>query len=85
MTAGYIKPFLLNYLEITVLSNLDRIEFIDKEIRKIKGRWEKKILKNLNKISKNKFKKRQFIELEDRFELDAAPFRHCCFVSKNGI
>lgn len=72
MLAGYIKPFLPNYLEIPVLSRLDRIEFIDKEIRKIKGRWEKKILENLNRISKNQFKKRQFTVLEDRFELDAA-------------
>jgi hypothetical protein len=72
MIAGYIKPFLPNYLEITVLSNLDRIELIDKEIRKIKGQWERKIVENLNRISKNKFKKRQFTVLEDRFELDAA-------------
>jgi len=36
--SGYIKPFLPQYLEIHALSQIDRIYFVDKEIRKEKGR-----------------------------------------------
>ena len=46
--AGYIKPFLPPYLEIHALARIDRIAFIDKEIRKGKGRWERKIVQALN-------------------------------------
>ncbi len=70
--AGYIKPFLPTYLEIPALSQIDRIAFIDKEIRKGKGRWEKGILKSLNRFSGLEFCKRMFVVEGEQFELDAA-------------
>ena len=39
--ASYLLSFLPEYLEVPTLSQIDRISFIDKEIRKDKGRWEK--------------------------------------------
>lgn len=70
--AGYIKPFLPEYLEIPALSALDRVAFVDKEIRKIKGRWEGRIRETLNRFSLLPFKKRKFIVNNQEFELDAA-------------
>ncbi len=70
--AGYIKPFLPPYLELPALAHIDRIEFIDKEIRKGKGQWEKKILQALNRFGNFKFKKRTFAYRKDEYELDAA-------------
>jgi len=70
--AGYIKPFLPAYLEIPTLCQIDRIAFIDKEIRKEKGRWEKKIVENLNILGNLKFKKRIFMSKGEKFEMDAA-------------
>ena len=70
--AGYIKPFLPTYLEIPCLSQIDKIAFIDKEIRKGKGRWEKLIIDNLNRFGIAPFKKRKFYVQKEEFELDAA-------------
>ena len=70
--AGYIKPFLPPYIEIPALSNLDRVAFIDKEIRKAKGRWERRIIESLNRFSAVQFKKRKFTANGEEFELDAA-------------
>jgi hypothetical protein len=70
--AGYIKPFLPSYLEIPSLGQIDRIAFVDKEIRKEKGRWEKKILESLNRFSSLQFHKRLFEAEGEEFELDAA-------------
>lgn len=70
--AGYIKPFLPEYLEIPALSVLDRVAFVDKEIRKIKGRWERRILETLNRFSSLPFTKRKFVANNQEFELDAA-------------
>ncbi|RMH48639.1 MAG: hypothetical protein D6694_00240 [Gammaproteobacteria bacterium] len=70
--AGYIKPFLPPYIEIPALSTLDRVAFIDKEIRKGKGRWERRIVETLNRFSSVKFKKRKFTANGEEFELDAA-------------
>jgi hypothetical protein len=70
--AGYLKPFLPTYLEIPALSQIDRVAFIDKEIRKRKGRWEKKILNCLNRFGNVQFHKRMFIVKGEQFELDAA-------------
>jgi hypothetical protein len=70
--AGYIKPFLPPYLEIPVLSQIDRVAFIDKEIRKGKGRWEEDILVALNRFSQQSFDKRWFETSGEEFELDAA-------------
>jgi hypothetical protein len=70
--AGYIKPFLPSYLEIPALSQIDRISFIDKEIRKGKGRWEKKVTESLNQFGSLQFNKRMFKTAGEQFELDAA-------------
>jgi len=70
--AGYIKPFLPPHLEIPALSNLDRVAFIDKEIRKAKGRWERLIIATLNRFASVHFKKRMFESSGEEFELDAA-------------
>lgn len=72
LISGYIKPFLPAYMEIPALSKIDRISFIDKEIRKGKGRWERKIIESLNKFSRTKFKKKMFKSEGETFELDAA-------------
>lgn len=70
--AGYIKLYLPPYLEIPALSNLDRVAFVDKEIRKRKGRWERSILETLNRFGSVRFKKRKFEVAGEKFELDAA-------------
>ena len=70
--AGYIKPFLPPYLEIPAFSQIDRVAFIDKEIRKRKGRWEKKVLESLNQFGGLQFHKRIFTAGGEQFELDAA-------------
>jgi len=70
--AGYIKPFLPNFIGIPALSQIDKIYFIDKEIRKKKGRWEHKVLSILNKVSKVEFAKRTFKANNEQYELDAA-------------
>lgn len=69
--AGYIKPFLPPYLEIPALSQIDRVAFIDKEIRKGKGRWEKTILESINRFGGLQFHKRKFVAEGEEFELDA--------------
>ena len=70
--AGYIKPFLPPYLELPTLSSIDRISYIDKEIRKGKGRWEQSILQALNRYGQTSFRKRMFKVGREQFELDAA-------------
>ena len=70
--AGYIKPFLPVYLEIPSLCRLDRVAYIDKEIRKKKGQWEKRITRGLNTFARVNFKKRIFQSGGEKFELDAA-------------
>lgn len=70
--AGYITPFLPPFIELPALLLIDKIEFIDKEIRKAKGNWEKEIIKSLNKYSKYEFIKKKFITGHEEFELDAA-------------
>jgi len=70
--AGYIKPFLPPYIEIPTLGRIDRIAFIDKEIRKGKGQWEKKIIESLSRSSGIQFHKRMFKIEGEQFELDAA-------------
>jgi hypothetical protein len=70
--AGYIRPFLPPVVGIPALSQIDRISYIDKEIRKIKGQWEKKVIESLNQFSNLTFQKRMFDFENERFELDAA-------------
>jgi len=70
--AGYIKPFLPPYLELPALSQIDRVAYIDKEIRKGKGRWERLVLEALNRFGAATFRKRKFKAGGEEFELDAA-------------
>lgn len=70
--AGYIKPFLPAFLEISTLNFIDRVWFIDKEIRKMKGKWEHLILEALNQLRTTPFKKRNFMAGNEKFEIDAA-------------
>ncbi len=70
--AGYIKPFLPEYIEIPSLGQIDKVAFIDKEIRKGKGQWEKLVVECLNKYGKTPYKKRKFFAGKEEFELDAA-------------
>ena len=70
--AGYMKPFLPPHLELPVLTRIDRVWYIDKEIRKGKGRWEHRILQALNRVGSGRFAKRMFEVGGEQFELDAA-------------
>jgi hypothetical protein len=70
--AGYIKPFLPTSLEIPALSRIDRVAFIDKEVRKLKGQWETRVVECLTRHSGLDFQKRMFDSRGEQFELDAA-------------
>jgi hypothetical protein len=70
--AGYIKPFLPDSLPLPTLTEMDRIMFEDKEIRKIKGQWEKMVVKSLNSCANVVFRKSKFQHSGQVFELDAA-------------
>jgi hypothetical protein len=72
LVAEYIMPFLPPDLEIVAMSHLDRVEFIDKEIRMGKGRWEQLVTNALTKYSREPFRKRKFIANDKPYELDAA-------------
>jgi hypothetical protein len=70
--AGYMKQFLPAYLEVPTLVRIDRVYFVDSEIRKLKGAWEKNILAALNEYSETEFRKRKFVADGEEFEVDAA-------------
>lgn len=75
--AGYLKPFLPERMELESFCAVDRLMFIDKEIRKGKGRWEQHVREALTEAAalsglKGGFKKRQFRSSGEDFELDAA-------------
>jgi len=70
--AGYMKPFLPAVIALRSLCELDRAAFVDKEIRKRKGRWEKRVLDALVELSGRSFRKRKFTVAGQSFELDAA-------------
>ena len=59
--AGYLKPFLPSLLELPAIIHLDKVSFIDKEVRKSKGQWERSILQALNHYSQTAFRKRKFV------------------------
>jgi len=69
--AGYTKPFLPDSLPLPTLTEIDRIMFEDKEIRKIKGQWEKMVVESLNIRANYTFKKSKFLHGDHSFELDA--------------
>ena len=70
--AGYLKSFLPPYLAVPTLCHVDRIEYIDKEVRMNKGRWEQMVVASLNRLSGLAFRKRKFTAGGEQFELDAA-------------
>jgi hypothetical protein len=70
--AGYIKPFLPPAVALCSLSEIDRVEWIDKEIRRIKGHWEDLIIEALARLSGRAFTKRRFSAAGEEFEIDAA-------------
>ena len=70
--AAYLKPFLPPHLAVPTLCHVDRIQYIDKEVRMNKGRWEQMVVASLNKFSPLVFRKRKFSAGGDQFELDAA-------------
>ena len=70
--AGYIKPFLPPAVALCSLSEIDRVEWIDKEIRRIKGHWEDLITEAVTRLSGRPFAKRKFSATGEEFEIDAA-------------
>lgn len=49
--AEYLKPHLPSALSVPTLCYLDRTQFVDKEVRKHKGKWEGYVLKALSALS----------------------------------
>lgn len=72
LIAGYISGFLPADLPLAALTHIDRIEFIDKEIRASKGRWEKVINSALERQSGLAFRKTKFQNGGEGYELDSA-------------
>ncbi len=70
--AGYLKPFLPQEIAVAALTELDRHFFVDKQVRMLKGRWERAVRDSINEQSALSFKKRAFRCDEERFELDIA-------------
>jgi len=70
--AGYLKPFLPPSLTIPGLCHLDRVGYIDKEVRLRKGRWERLVKAALDVQGTVPFAKRKFSAGGDQFEIDAA-------------
>lgn len=70
--AGYIKPFLPDSLPLPTLAELDRVMYTDKEIRKLKGQWEKMVVAEMNSHATMLVRKSRFVHSGQTFELDAA-------------
>lgn len=70
--AEYIKPFLPDSVPLEGVVLIDKTEYIDKEIRKGKGAWERSVCEAFNEVAKVAFKKRKFTWGRDSFELDVA-------------
>jgi hypothetical protein len=70
--AAYLKSFLPASLALPTLSHVDRIQYIDKEVRMRKGQWEQMVIASLNALSPFVFQKRRFSAGGEQFELDAA-------------
>jgi len=70
--AGYLKPFLPASVALPTLVKLDQVEYVDKEIRALKGRWEKRVTEALSQASQRQFGKRRIEVQGENFEIDAA-------------
>lgn len=69
--AGYVKALLPPAIAIPALLELDRYAWTDKEMRALKGNWEKAITLAVNSRSGTDFRKRYFEVAGERFEIDA--------------
>jgi len=70
--AGYLKPFLPASVALPTLVRLDHVEYVDKEIRALKGRWEKRVTEALTLAMGQTFAKRKIEVGGEAFEIDAA-------------
>jgi len=70
--AGYLKPFLPASVALPTLVKLDQVEYVDKEIRALKGRWETRVTDALSRGSERPFGKRRIDVQGEGFEIDAA-------------
>lgn len=75
--AGYVRPFLPEAIALPAVEAIDDWFFLDKELRKTRGHWERLITAELERWSGNPFRKRKFPVLGTdgvpmEFELDAA-------------
>ncbi len=70
--AVYLKPFLPAAVALPTLVQLDQVEYVDKEIRALKGRWEKRVTDALSRGSRRQFGKRKIDVRGEGFEIDAA-------------
>ena len=70
--AAYLLPLLPESATITAIAQLDRTEYVDKEIRASKGRWEKVVLEKLAGMYGIPFRKRRFTYNNEDYEIDAA-------------
>jgi len=67
-----LKPFLPASVALPTLVQLDQVEYVDKEIRALKGRWEKRVTEALSGGSGRQFAKRKIDVQGEGFEIDAA-------------
>jgi hypothetical protein len=70
--AGYLKPFLPASVALPTLVKLDQVEYVDKEIRALKGRWETRVTDALSQGGERQFAKRRIDVQGEGFEIDAA-------------
>ena len=71
--SGYLKPLLPKELAVPAILMLDHFWWVDKEMRKQKGRWEVRVREALNRhLSTGRFRKLKFQHPGGSFELDAA-------------
>jgi hypothetical protein len=70
--AGYLKPFLPATVALPTLVKLDQVEYVDKEIRALKGRWETRVTNALSRAGNRQFAKRRIDVQGEGFEIDAA-------------
>lgn len=71
----YLLNLLPNKFSLETLVQVDRLQFIDKEKRKIKGRWEDDIRKVLKEQTGLPFVKKM-IRVVKKYEIDAAYFKN---------
>lgn len=70
--AAYIHPFLPESMPLSALVEMDRVAFIDKEIRRGKGGWEVLVRERLEQVAGVPFRKAKFVVGGEAFEIDAA-------------